>query len=186
MDRRRFLLTALAGALAVPRVEAQQVGKVCRIGLLDPVGDLNAKWLFEVFFRQEMTKLGYIEGKSVFFEYQGHDDLLPGLARELVNLNPDVLVTAAGATRAAKEATATIPIVMATVLDPVASGYVASLARPGGNVTGSTEQTDELRARCEISGPDPIASPKGWEGSCNSSRRETNRGAAGGHPARRD
>jgi putative ABC transport system substrate-binding protein len=150
MDRRRFLLTGLASALAVPRAEAQQARKVWRIGLLDPVGDLNAKWLFEVFFRQEMTKFGYIEGKNVLFEYRtsrGHDDLLPGLARELVNLNPDVLVTSAGATRAAKEATATIPIVMATNLNPVASGYVASLARPGGNITGSTEQTDELSAK---------------------------------------
>ncbi len=91
-------------------------------------------------FRQGLRELGYVEGKNIVIEYryaEGKLDRLPALAVELVRLNVDVIVTAGPTpTRAAKEATATIPIVMAQDNDPVGNGFVASLARPGGNITG--------------------------------------------------
>jgi putative tryptophan/tyrosine transport system substrate-binding protein len=106
MDRRRFLLTTLAGALAAPVAAGAQQAKVWRIGLLGPTGDQNENRLFGV-FREEKARLGYVEGKNVVFVHRssyGQDTALPGLARELVTLNPDVLVTSAGATGAAKDA----------------------------------------------------------------------------------
>ena len=91
-------------------------------------------------FRQGLRELGYVEGKNIVIEWryaEGKLDRLPALAAELVRLKVDIIVTAgAPATRAAKEATATIPIVMMQDGDPVGSGFVASLARPGGNITG--------------------------------------------------
>ena len=91
-------------------------------------------------FRQGLRELGYVEGKNIVIEWRYADgklDRLPALAAELVRLKVDVIVTAGPtATRAAKEATVTIPIVMAQDSDPVGSGFVASLARPGGNITG--------------------------------------------------
>jgi putative ABC transport system substrate-binding protein len=102
-------------------------------------------------FRAELRRLGYVEGRDITIVYrwaEGHDDHLPRLAAELVGINPDVIVTTGtpGAF-AAKGATATIPIVMASAGDPVRSGLVASLARPGGNVTGNTVLGPELEGK---------------------------------------
>ena len=102
-------------------------------------------------FRQGLRELGYVEGKNIVIEYryaEGNLDRLPGLAAELVRLKIDVIVTGGGPnTRAAKEATTTIPIVMAQDGDPVANGVVASLARPGGNITGLANLAPELMGK---------------------------------------
>jgi len=132
-------------------VEAQQPGKVVRIGLLDygasnPSSD--ARWKA---FRDRLRELGYVEGQNVVFEPRwgnGHVARLPSLAAELVNIKVDILVTATGeAALAAKQATRTIPIVMATSADPVVLGLVASLARPGGNVTGVNSLNSALSGK---------------------------------------
>jgi putative ABC transport system substrate-binding protein len=149
MDRRRFLLTSLAGVLSAPdAVEAQQPGKQYRIGYLE-TGTLRPRpWEA---FRERLRDLGYIEGQTVTYEARWADgqlDRLPKLAAELVGLSVDVVVTAGSpATGAAKHATLTIPIVMATGGDPVGLGLVASLARPGGNVTGLTTLSRELSGK---------------------------------------
>jgi putative ABC transport system substrate-binding protein len=102
-------------------------------------------------FRQGLRELGYVEGQSIRFEArwaQGRPERLPGLAAELVGLRVDVIVTGGGeAARAARQATATIPIVMATGSDPVKLGIVESLARPGGNVTGVSSISSQLMAK---------------------------------------
>jgi putative ABC transport system substrate-binding protein len=139
MDRRAFLGTL--SLLAAPRAAgAQQAGKrMSRIGYLDGASISGNPAHIEA-LRQGLRELGYVEGQDIAFEWrsaEGKADRLPGLAAELVRLKVDVIVTGgAGATRPAKEATSTIPIVMAQDSDPVGSGFVASLARPGGNVTG--------------------------------------------------
>ena len=98
-----------------------------------------------------MRELGYVEGKNIVIEWryaEGKIDRLPALAAELVRLKVDVIVTAGpAATRAAKQATATIPIVMAFDNDPVGSGFVANLARPGGNITGLSTFAPELSGK---------------------------------------
>src|SRR5215468_5291938 len=98
-----------------------------------------------------MRELGYIEGKNILIEYRyadGKVDRLPALAAELLNLKVDVIVTAGPAvTRAAKQATAKVPIVMASDDDPVGSGFVANLARPGGNITGLATFGPEISAK---------------------------------------
>src|SRR5262245_2296975 len=140
IDRRAFVAGTL-GLLAAPlAADAQPAGKrVPRIGYLDG-GSLSAISVRIEALRQGLRELGYVEGQDIAFEWrtaEGKADRLPGLAAELVRLKVDVIVTGgAGATRPAKEATSTIPIVMAQDSDPVGSGFVASLARPGGNVTG--------------------------------------------------
>jgi len=129
----------------------QAAGKVALIGLLDfgtpDAGRLN--WWQA--FRQGLRELGYVEGQNIRFEArwaQGRLDRLPGLAAELVRLPVDVIVTGGGeAARAAKQATSTIPIVMASGGDPVKLGVVESLARPGGNVTGVTSLSSQLIAK---------------------------------------
>ena len=102
-------------------------------------------------FRQGLRELGYVEGKNIVIEWrcaEGKLDRLPALAAELVRLKVDVIVSAGPtATRAAKEATATIPIVMALDADPVGSGFVASLARPGGNITGLSTLAPEISGK---------------------------------------
>jgi len=139
MNRRRFLLTSLAGALAAPgAAEAQQAGKVPRIGYLAP--NLPENRHVNEAFRQGLRDLGYIEGRNVVIEDrddEGKLERLPALAAELVALKVDVIVTGSTAhSMAAKQATTTLPIVFAAAGDPVSSGLVTSLARPGGNVTG--------------------------------------------------
>jgi putative ABC transport system substrate-binding protein len=142
-------LSALLFALCVS-AEAQQPGKIFRIGFLDnSTGSGNAV-RFEA-FRQELSKLGWIEGKNITIEYrfaEQKNDRLPELAADLVRLKVDLIVTSGGTTPlAAKGATSTIPIVMTGSVDPVGEGLVASLARPGGNVTGLSGLSPELNTK---------------------------------------
>jgi len=134
--------------------DAQQTGKVSRIGFLDASTVSGSAVLVEP-FRQELSKLGWIEGKSIAFEYrfaEGQPERLPELAAELVRLKVDLIVVAGiGPALAAKSVTASIPIVMASAGDPVGAGLVASLAQPGGNVTGlSTLAPDLDTKRIEV------------------------------------
>ena len=126
---------------------AQQTGKIFRIGFLDNSTASGMAVLVGA-FRQELSKLGWIEGKNITIEYrfaEQKNERLPGLAAGLVRLNVDVIVTGGfGPTRSAKEATATIPIVMAQDADPVGNGLVVSLARPSGNITGLSALSNEL------------------------------------------
>jgi putative tryptophan/tyrosine transport system substrate-binding protein len=129
-------------------VHAQQVGKVWRIGVLaTAAGDSP---LLEA-FRQGLRELGYVDGQNVQFDYKfaaGRNDLLPRLAAELVNVKVDLILTDGNAAvHAAKNATSTIPIVMGTSGDPISSGAVKSLSRPGGNVTGLTLLGLELSSK---------------------------------------
>ena len=150
MDRRTFLGTLAASLLAAPLAAgAQQAGKRYRIGFLglaSPSDPRIQRWLAA--FRDGLAELGYVEGRNIAIESRwagGKYERLPDLAAELVSLKTDVIVTAAvPAIRAAKEATSTIPIIMAVVVDPVATGLVASLARPGGNITSLSIMTPDL------------------------------------------
>jgi len=153
VDRRAFFAPVVGSFLGAPlaALGQQAAGKVALIGLLDfstpDAGRLN--WWQA--FRQGLRELGYVEGQNIRFEArwaQGRLDRLPGLAAELVRLPVDVIVTGGGeAARAAKQATSTIPIVMASGGDPVKLGVVESLARPGGNVTGVTSLSSQLIAK---------------------------------------
>ena len=130
--------------------QAQQTGKIFRIGFLDKSTASGSAVLVEA-FRQELSKLGWIEGKNFTIEYrfaeQKHERL-PELAADLVRLKVDlIVVTATPPALAAKKATTTIPIVMANAWDPVGAGLVASLARPGGNVTGFSSLSPELNTK---------------------------------------
>jgi putative ABC transport system substrate-binding protein len=151
VDRRRFLLTSLAGALAGPlAVEAQQTGKVPRIGALAGATAATYAARFDS-FRQGLRELGYVEGQNIAIEYRyahGKLERLADLAAELVRLNVDVIfAVAAPETAAARQATTSIPIVFAGHGDPVGTGHVASLAKPGGNITGMSQMLPELSAK---------------------------------------
>ena len=141
INRRTFLIGSLVVFAASRAVNSQQTGKVYRIGFL---GIANASsWASQIAaLRQGLRDLGYEEGKNLVIEYRWADedfDRLPKLAAELVSVKVDLIVThGTPGSRAAKRATTTIPIVMAAVGDPVRSGLVASLARPGGNLTGNS------------------------------------------------
>jgi putative tryptophan/tyrosine transport system substrate-binding protein len=141
MERRAFLACAGAILLAPPlTAEAQPVGKLPRVGLLSPgsSSDPLVQPYLDV-FRGGLREFGYVEGQSIIIEYrwaEGKYERLPDLATGLVSLKVDVIVAVAVAVRAAAQATKTIPIVMASADDPVATGLVASIARPGGNITG--------------------------------------------------
>ena len=130
--------------------EAQQAGKIFRIGFLDPSTASSMAGLLEV-FRQEMRKLGWIEGKNIAIEYrfaEQKNERLPELAADLVRLKVDLIVVGGTpSVLAAKKATTTIPIVMTNAGDPVAAGLVASLPRPGGNVTGFSSLNTELNTK---------------------------------------
>ena len=145
-----LLLIAFVLVVAVAVVEAQQPTKVPRIGYLTGATPGGQAARIEA-FRQGLRELGYVEGKNIAIEYRyGEEkpDRLPALAAELVRLKVDVIVTGgSGNTRAAKEATNTIPIVMAQDTDPVANGFVASLARPGGNITGLSNLAPEISGK---------------------------------------
>jgi putative ABC transport system substrate-binding protein len=131
-------------------IHAQQTGKIFRIGFLDRSTPSGGAVLIDS-FRQEISALGWIEGKNVIIEYrfaEGKTDRLPELAAELVRLKVDLIVVSGRAPGlAAKKATTTIPIVMMSFPDPVAAGMVASLARPGGNVTGLSSLSPELNTK---------------------------------------
>ena len=145
---RLLLIIAFLGAGAI--AQAQQAGKIFRIGFLDASTASGMAGLLEAFW-QEMRKLGWIEGKNITMEYrfaEQKSERLPELAADLVRLKVDLIVVTAGTSAlAAKKATTTIPIVMATSGDPVGAGLVASLARPGGNVTGFSSLNTELNTK---------------------------------------
>jgi ABC-type uncharacterized transport system substrate-binding protein len=152
--RRREFITLVGGGAAVSAVSwpraarAQQAGKVPRIGYLSS-GSASAELISRrEAFQRGLRELGYVEGKNIVIEYRfagGKFDRLADLAAELVALNVDVIVAVVTqASLAAKNATATIPIVMTAVSDPVGSGLVASLARPGANVTGTSAMTTDV------------------------------------------
>jgi putative ABC transport system substrate-binding protein len=134
----------------VSLADAQQPGKLLRIGFLDSSTAAGSAVLLDA-FRQEMRKLGWIEGKNITIEYrfgEGRNDSLPGLATDLVRLKVDlIVVTTVTPALAAKSATTTIPIVMMYSSDPVGAGLVASLARPGGNITGTSSLAPELNTK---------------------------------------
>ena len=150
--RRRDFIALAGGAVAAGALtaRAQQPGKVARIGYL--AANLAALPSQPEAFRQGLRELGWIEGRNIAIEYrdaQGKPERLPALAAELVALQPDVIV--AGPTLpavAASRATRAIPVVFPIASDPVGSGLVASLARPGGNVTGLSLQASELVGKC--------------------------------------
>ena len=155
MNRKLFYLALGAVLFAVcGSTEAQQTGKVARIGLLDASTATGMAVLLDA-FRQELRDLGWIEGKNFTIEYrfaEQNNERMSDLAAELVRLKVDLIVVAGiGVALAAKKATTTIPIVMTRAGDPVALGLVASLARPGGNITGvSTLSFDLITKRLEV------------------------------------
>jgi putative ABC transport system substrate-binding protein len=145
----RLALCAMLFALC-SSAEAQQTGKIFRIGFLD-VSTASGSAVLVDAFRQELSKLGWIEGKTITIEYrfaEQKSERIPDLAAELVRLKVDLIVTTSGPPAlAAKKATTTIPIVMTSIGDPVGAGLVASLARPGGNVTGFSGLSIELNSK---------------------------------------
>jgi len=142
IGRRAFLAGLSGSLLAAPlAAEAQQTGKIFRIGFLSPGYPYGSRNRFRLgALQQGLRELGFVEGQNISIETrwaEGKYERLPGLAAELVRLKVNVIVTySPPAIQAAKQATGTIPIVMAGIIDPVATGFVASLARPGGNITG--------------------------------------------------
>jgi len=142
IGRRAFLAGLSVSLLAAPlAAEAQQTGKIFRIGFLSPGYPYGSRNRFRLgALQQGLRELGFVEGQNISIETrwaEGKYERLPGLAAELVRLKVNVIVTySPPAIQAAKQATGTIPIVMAGIIDPVATGFVASLARPGGNITG--------------------------------------------------
>ena len=147
---RRAFITLLGGAaVAWPLIaRAQQAVKLYRIGILSP--ELPPPGFLET-FRQGLRELGYVEGQTIAFEVrsaEGYSQRLAALANELVRLKVDVIVAInTPSVQAAKKASATIPIVMTRIADPVKSGLVPSLSRPGGNITGLSFMVDELSGK---------------------------------------
>jgi ABC-type uncharacterized transport system substrate-binding protein len=146
--KRREFITLLGGAAAWPLAAyAQQSTKHYRIAFLALLGDLDA-----VIVRQRLAELGYVEGKNLIFDFrsaEGQPERLPQLAAELVKTNPDVIVAGFGTAtaKAAQAATATVPVVFTTVGDPIGSGIVKSLGRPGGNLTGIHSQATDISGK---------------------------------------
>jgi len=152
VDRRRFLLTSLAGALAAPHAAgAQRTGKKVHIGVLLLPPRAGAGDTYIDALREGLHELGYVEGQNLLLEIrwaEGRPDLLPGLAAELLSTRPDVLVTSGSeAILTLKRATGVVPIIMATVMEPVALGIAVSLAKPGGNLTGLAILSLELTSK---------------------------------------
>jgi putative ABC transport system substrate-binding protein len=139
--RRRFVLALGGGLLAGKHSAGAQPARTYRLGFIS-VASAATMTKRDESFRRGLRELGYVEGRNIVIDYRwadGNNERLPALAAELVRLKPDVIVThGALATRAVQQATTTIPIVIAAAGDPVATGLVASLARPGGNTTGLT------------------------------------------------
>jgi ABC-type uncharacterized transport system substrate-binding protein len=150
--KNKIALLTLCSMLLAPcsSVDAQQSGKVARIGFLDGTTASGMAVLVKA-FRDELSKLGWIEGKSITIDYrfaEGKTGRLPELAADLVGLKVDlIVVVGTAAALAAKHATTTVPIVTASGDDPVRAGLVASLARPGGNVTGLSTLAPELNTK---------------------------------------
>src|SRR5215475_1560755 len=145
-----ILLVSLALASVHPAEAQQPAGKVPQIGFLTTGSQVTAAPSIEA-FRQGLQELGYVEGKNINIQYlyaEGGSERLPQLAEELIRRKVDVIVApGTPAVRAAKQATTTIPIIFPGVADPVAFGFVASLARPGGNITGLTNYAPELSGK---------------------------------------
>ena len=141
MDRRTFLFVFSLGALSAPLAsEAQQAEKVYRVGLLALLPNADTTREMKA-LKKRLRDLGYIEGENLMFDYrsaEGRPERLATLAAQLLLLGPDVIIAGGGTltAQAAKQATRTVPIVMAGVGDPIASDLVTTLARPGGNITG--------------------------------------------------
>ena len=148
--RRNLILALAAVALGAPLAAfAQQKGKVWRIGFLQG-GSRPPDGLPPTALRQGLAALGYVEGRNVVYEGRWAEakfDRFPELAAELVRLRVDAIVVTGGASAAAKKATSTIPIIIAGAGDPVGTGMIASLARPGGNITGTSAQATELSGK---------------------------------------
>lgn len=149
MDRRTTIVALFAAGAAPLRAFPQTARKMSRIGVLGVTSPVDyARQVAAL--KQGFRDLGYIEGQNVIIDFrwaESRNDRLPALAAELIGLEPDVLVTSGSGTRVLKQATTTIPIVMAVSADAVASGLVASLAEPGGNITGSTSFGPEIAAK---------------------------------------
>jgi putative tryptophan/tyrosine transport system substrate-binding protein len=146
----RLAIITFGLVLAGQAVEAQQSGRIFRIGILDPSTASGSAVVWEA-LRQELSTLGWIEGKNIAIEYRFAEnkgpERLPGLAADLVRLKVDLIVVPGAPALAAKNATTAIPIVMIFTPDPVGLGLVASLARPGGNVTGLASLAPELNTK---------------------------------------
>jgi putative ABC transport system substrate-binding protein len=151
--RRKLIIAIGAGVLTAPLAAfAQQKGKVWRLGFLSPRHvDFVDTDVFYGPFRQAMRELGYVDGRNLVIEWrsaEGEYERLPGLAAELVAVKVDVIVTmSTRAIGAAQKATTTIPIVMGASGNPVADGFIASLARPGGNITGQSSMAGDLNLK---------------------------------------
>src|SRR5262245_45786603 len=147
----REVVTLLGGAAALPVVAlAQQVRRSDRLSFPAPVPGEDVTWMTALW--QRLHEHGYGQGTNMTFKYrsdEGHPERLAPLATELVQDRPDVLVAGFGtlAAQAAKAATTTIPVVFTTVGDPLGAGIIASLARPGGNVTGLTDQARDVQGK---------------------------------------
>jgi putative tryptophan/tyrosine transport system substrate-binding protein len=151
LDRRSFVALIAGGLLAAPlAAEAQKTGKVYRVGFLEVVAATSNTTNLAA-FRQGLRELGYVEGQNFVIEYRSADgraERFPDLADELVRLKVDVIVTrGTQAALAAKHATGTIPVVMASSGGPLATGLAASLAHPGGNVTGLSAFATEIQGK---------------------------------------
>jgi putative ABC transport system substrate-binding protein len=155
MMKRRELITLLGGAAAAwpLAARAQQPGKLLTIGFLGTTTP-SAWGPYTAAFGRRLRELGWIEGRTVAIEHrwaEGRNERYAEIAAEFVRLKVDIIVTSGGALAAAKEATSTIPIVFAAASDPLGSGLVASLSRPGGNLTGlSTQATDLAGKRLQL------------------------------------
>jgi putative ABC transport system substrate-binding protein len=152
VDRRAFIASSLSLFAAPLAARAQQLDRVWRLGLLLPYIESDSQAQARVSaFRAALQERGWTDGRNVRFEFrytEGQPDRLPALAADLVQRPVDVILTAGTeSTDAARRATKTIPIVMAAVGDPIAAGFIASLAKPGGNVTGASLLATELTAK---------------------------------------
>jgi putative ABC transport system substrate-binding protein len=153
LNRRDFIYLFAGAATWTRAARAQQPGKLPIIGFLGPSTPLAAShWVAA--FMQRLHELGWIEGRNVAVEYrwaEGRSELYSEITNEFIRLNVDVIVTVGAAALAAKQMTPVIPIVFAVAADPVGSGLVANLARPGGNITGlSVQFTDTTGKRLEL------------------------------------
>jgi len=151
ISRRKFIVSLSSGALAVPLASfAQEPKKIPRIGILSATSASTVTARIEA-FRQGLRELGYVEGKNIVLDFryaEGNLDRLGELAAELVRDNVDVIFSAGpAATRPAREKAPTTPIVMGFDYDPVGNGFAASLARPGGNITGLSTLAPEITAK---------------------------------------
>ena len=149
MERRIFMASLAGGLLAAPlAAEAQPSSPIPRVGFVSPssLSDQRTQHYFQA-FRQGLRELGYVEGQNIAIETrwaEGKYDRLPGLASELVRRDVNVIVAYGTAIQSVQQATGTIPIVAAVMQDPVASGFIVSLARPGRNVTGVSTMIPEM------------------------------------------